>query len=394
MKQLTGLLLTLLLTLSAAATEITFVKSLTWKQIKEKAAKEKKMIFFDAYTTWCGPCKYLENKVYTDDAVASYYNANYINVKFDMEDGEGITLAEELGITSYPTLLFFSPEGELVHKYIGAMDALEFIDLGKDAKDPSKQYFALKDKAKELSLSDADFSGWAAQADKLEDSDKEGIIAAYLKSKSDILGNKDIANTVLMYTDKLTDQQLTYLHSNQTKIAQLMEWDADRTSAVLYKKLFRQAAVVYERSGNKIDSFRALIKKFDPKKENYAVKDLLFRVAVFVDKDINKATNLLIQYLKDTQKPVGIDAMAGWLLDYSSSFEAEHFKKINDQLTLFKIRPIDKGKEYWLYLMQMICYTQAGDETKAKSFAEKAYRHAGLPVEYKEVLRDSYGFSD
>ncbi|MBK9569336.1 MAG: DUF255 domain-containing protein [Chitinophagaceae bacterium] len=97
MKLLTGLVLSLVLALSAAATEITFEKSLTWKQIKEKAAKENKMIFFDAYTSWCGPCKYLENKVYTDDAVASYYNANYINVKFDMEDGEGISLAEELG---------------------------------------------------------------------------------------------------------------------------------------------------------------------------------------------------------------------------------------------------------------------------------------------------------
>ena len=394
MKLLTGLVLSLVLALSAAATEITFEKSLTWKQIKEKAAKENKMIFFDAYTSWCGPCKYLENKVYTDDAVASYYNANYINVKFDMEDGEGISLAEELGVTSYPTLLFFSPEGKVVHKFIGAMDAGQFINLGKDAQDPSKQYFGLKEKAEQLQLSDADFSVWASQADRLEDSDKELIIATYLQSKEDILGNKDIANTVLMFTDVLTDRQLTYLHSNQSKITQLMGWDAERTASVLYKKLFRQGAAVYEKSGNKIDSFRALIKKFDPKKENYAVKDLLFRVAVFIDKDMNKASNLLIQYLKDTQKPLAIDDLAGWLLDYATSFEVEQIQKINSQLSLFKLRPIDKGKEYWLWLMQMMCYAKAGNEAKAKLFAEKAYHHAGLAVEYKEVLKESYGFTD
>ena len=394
MKQLTGLFFAFMLTITAFAGEIEFTHSLTWKEIKEKAVKENKMIFFDAYTAWCGPCKYLENKIYTDDAVASYYNANYINVKFDMENGEGISLAEELGITSYPTLLYFSPEGKLVHKHIGAMNALEFINLGKDAQNPSKQYFALKEKALKLNLSDVDFTVWASQADKLDDSDKESIIADYLRGKDDILGNQDIATTVLMYTDNLTDKQLTYLHSNQTKIGQLMEWDASRTASVLYKKLFRQAAALYEKSNNNIDSFSAMVRKFDPGKENYAVRDLLFKVAVFIDKDNNKATNLLIQYLKDTKKPVSIDALAGWLLDYSSSFETADFKKINDQLGLFKLRPIDKGQEYWLYLMQMMCYVKAGNEVKAKLFAEKAYHHPGLPVEYKEVLKDSYGFTD
>ncbi|MBL0273734.1 MAG: hypothetical protein IPQ06_11840 [Chitinophagaceae bacterium] len=201
-----------------------------------------------------------ESKVYTDDAVASYYNANYINVKFDMEDGEGISLAEELGITSYPTLLFFSPEGKVVHKFIGAMDAGQFINLGKDAQDPSKQYVGLKEKAEQLQLSDADFSVWASQADRLEDSDKELIIATYPQSKEDILGNKDIANTVLMFTDVLTDRQLTYLHSNQTKITQLMGWDAERTASVLYKKIVQAGGSGVRKSGNKIDSFRALIK--------------------------------------------------------------------------------------------------------------------------------------
>lgn len=391
MKHLTGLFLTLMLTLGAAATEINFV-SLTWKQIKEKAAKEKKMIFFDAYTTWCGPCKYLENKVYTDDAVARYYNENYINVKFDMEDGEGISLAEELGITSYPTLLFFSTEGKLVHKYIGAMDAPDFVNLGKEAKDPTKQYFALKEKAQKGSLSDADFNTWAAQADKLDDTDKEQIIAAYLGSKADILENKETASTVLMYTDDITDKQMSYLHSNKARIGQLMEWDSERTASVLYKKLFRQAVIVYERSGKNIDSFSALVRKFDPTKENFATKDLLFRVAVFVDKDMDKATNLVIQYLKDGKKPVSIDELAGWIMDYSSSFEAGQFSKINTQLGLFKLRPMDKGKEYWLYLVQMLCFTQAGDTVKAKSFAAKAYQHPGIPVEYKEVLKESYGF--
>jgi len=394
MKQLTGLILTFLIAFTTSAGEIKFANNLTWKQIKEKAIKEKKMIFFDAYTTWCGPCKYLEKNVYTNEGVSAYYNANFINVKFDMESGEGLKLSGEFSITSYPTLLFFSAEGNLVHKYIGAMEAAAFVELGKTARNPSKQYFVLKEKATKMTLSDVDFNYWAEQADGLEDEDKESIISKYLNSKTDILGNKSIANTVLMYTDDLTDKQLSYLHASQVKIGQLMGWNAERTSSVLYKKLFKQAAKAYSRSFSNIDSFSALIRKFDPKKENYAVKDLLFRLAVYGDKDMDKATDLLISYLGDTKKPIEIEFLAGWLLDYSDSFETENFKKINEQLNLFKFRSIDAGKEYWLYLMQVLCNIKSGDEAKAKIFAAKAYQHAGLPVEYKEILKDSYGFTD
>ena len=31
-----------------------------WAEILKKAKAENKIIFFDAYTTWCGPCKLLQ----------------------------------------------------------------------------------------------------------------------------------------------------------------------------------------------------------------------------------------------------------------------------------------------------------------------------------------------
>ncbi len=393
MKKLTGLVPALLLSILTFAAEINFVSNLTWKQVKEKAKKENKMIFFDAYTSWCGPCKYLENSVYTDEAVATYFNANYINVKFDMEEGEGVKLSEEFDVTSYPTLLFFSAEGNLVHKSIGAMEAPQFIELGKNAKNPAMQYFTLKEKARKQLLTDADFVNWASMADQLEDPDKEPIIASWLALKPDILGNRDIAATVLMYTSELTDKQFSYLHQNKAKIEKLLGWDKEKTTSVLYNLLFSRAAIIYERTNNNIDSFRLGIRKFSPEKENYAVKDLQFRIAIQADKDNVKATALLIQYLKDVKQPLGIDDIAGWLLDYSSSFEKENYQAINAQLKLFKFRPLDKDKEYWLYLMQLVCEINLGNETAAKTVAEKAYRHPQLPAEYKKILADTYGLT-
>jgi thiol-disulfide isomerase/thioredoxin len=394
MKSFTSLVLAFIVTITATAGEIKFVKNLTWSQIKAKAARENKMIFFDAYATWCGPCKYLEEDIYTDDKVAAFYNANYINVKFDMEDGEGVQLAKEFAIKAYPTLLFFSPQGKMLHKFVGALEAAPFINLGKDAQNPLKQYYPLKAKARTNSLSDADFGTWAALAQQLDDADKASIIATYLQSKTDVLVNAAIAKTVLNYTDRLNDKQLTYLYGNQPKIAQLMQWNEEKVSTVLFGILFREALSVYDDSKNNLDSFSCYIKKYDPKKENYAVKDLVLRIAVFIDKDTSKSTGLILSYLDDTKKPVSIEAIAGWLMDYADSFEKENFDQIAARLTSFKIRAIDKDKEYWLWLMQMFCYGKTGNELLAKTFAEKAYQHPPLPLEYKTVLKENFELSE
>ena len=77
----------------------------SFEEIKAKAKKENKLIFLDAYTTWCGPCKWMAKTVFTNDTVAQYYNANFINAKIDMEKGEGIELAKKYAVRCYPNLL-------------------------------------------------------------------------------------------------------------------------------------------------------------------------------------------------------------------------------------------------------------------------------------------------
>src|SRR3989304_5110710 len=77
-----------------------------WKDILTKAKTEKKLIMLDAFTSWCGPCKWMAKNVFTNDTVADYYNATYVNAKIDMEKGEGIDLAKKYGVQAYPTFLF------------------------------------------------------------------------------------------------------------------------------------------------------------------------------------------------------------------------------------------------------------------------------------------------
>lgn len=103
----------------------------TWAEIKAKAAKEKKVIFLDAYTSWCGPCKKMAKEVFTNNEVADYFNANFINAKIDMEKGEGPELAKKYKINAYPSLLFIDAQGKLVSSKVGAQDVKAFIDCGK-----------------------------------------------------------------------------------------------------------------------------------------------------------------------------------------------------------------------------------------------------------------------
>ncbi|MEK6615329.1 MAG: thioredoxin family protein [Bacteroidota bacterium] len=111
----------------------------TFAELKELAKKEGKLIFIDFYTIWCGPCKMMEKEVFVKDAVADFYNKNFINAHVDAEKGEGKVLATKYQVNIYPTLLFVSADENMAHRACGSMVAEQFIELGKIAMNPEKR---------------------------------------------------------------------------------------------------------------------------------------------------------------------------------------------------------------------------------------------------------------
>lgn len=388
MKRLSVLIAGFFLTLTLSATEVKFVSNLSWKQIKEKAAREKKMIFFDAYASWCGPCKYLEQSVYTDAAVATYYNANFINVKFDMEKGEGLNLSEEFAITSYPTLLFFTPEGKLAHKYIGAMEAPAFISLGKDARDPARQYYSLKEKVAAKTAADDEFATWAKTAKDLEDEDLQTLAGAFLAGKKDILASAGLAKAVINYCET-NEAQLSYLYANKKKLAQLLQQDAATTEETLYRKLFILALDDFDEETGSLTAFSAIINKYEPARLNYAVHEVTLVMAM-VDPDASKISGAINDFFTGTKRLKLADA-ASLLLNYVTRLEEETAKTVVKDLALYVVSNGDKGQEGWLYLVQTVCYAKAGDMVNSRAFAKKAYDHPVVPQDYKDALKESYG---
>ncbi len=105
----------------------------SFREALELAAKEQKLVFIDAYTTWCGPCRRMAANVFPDEAVGEFYNASFVNMKIDMEKGEGPDIARQYGVRSYPTFLFIGSDGKVVHSAGGARPSEAFIELGREA---------------------------------------------------------------------------------------------------------------------------------------------------------------------------------------------------------------------------------------------------------------------
>lgn len=135
-----------------------FERGLSWKAIKAKARKEHKYIFMDCFTTWCGPCKFMSQQIFPLGEVGRALNDKFVCASVQMDstgkDQQVVkdwytdvqSIAKEYKINAYPSFLFFSPDGRVLHKVMGASkDAQEFLAKVNDALMEDKQYFTLID---------------------------------------------------------------------------------------------------------------------------------------------------------------------------------------------------------------------------------------------------------
>ncbi len=60
----------------------------------QKDGKDAKLFFIDCYTSWCGWCKVLDQKTFSNDTVAAILNYYYYPCKFDAEGSEDVTIGK------------------------------------------------------------------------------------------------------------------------------------------------------------------------------------------------------------------------------------------------------------------------------------------------------------
>lgn len=136
MKNLISLLVIVFSSISLNAQGIEFFQG-TFDEAKAEAQAQGKLIFMDAYAVWCGPCKMMTNSVFPQQEVGDFFNANFINLKVDMEKGEGVDLRRKYGVSAYPTLMLIDANGEVVQSIRGARNADGLIEWAKNAALPN-----------------------------------------------------------------------------------------------------------------------------------------------------------------------------------------------------------------------------------------------------------------
>ncbi len=110
------------------------VKWMSFEEAVEKSKTEKRKIFIDVYTDWCGWCKVMDKNTFTDPQIAKLLNEKYYPVKFDAEQTGDITFrgttfkfvpfgnkgAHQLAMAllnnqmSYPNFVFLDEEFRIV----------------------------------------------------------------------------------------------------------------------------------------------------------------------------------------------------------------------------------------------------------------------------------------
>jgi thioredoxin-related protein len=225
--------------------------SLSWTEIKAKASRENKPIFMDCYTTWCGPCKRMEREVFTVKEVGDYFNTHYINVKLQidstLQDNENIKswykdvheIVKAYDVHIYPCYLFFSPQGNALHKIVGYREANMFVNAATDARDPGKQYYNL-------------ITNWQAHANDKNymvrvlqaatDAGDEKVMKLFVEASlfsTDQKLTKKMAESIFSSTHSSTDKGFSFLLTKMDSVDELLgksQITANKLRSIIYRE--------------------------------------------------------------------------------------------------------------------------------------------------------------
>jgi len=109
-----------------------FKKNMSFASVLKKAKAENKPIFIDFYTTWCGPCKFMDETVFELEQVGDLFNENFISLKVNPEkDKEGPMLAAQFGVVGYPMFVYLDSNGDVVDSQLGGTGATVIMDKAR-----------------------------------------------------------------------------------------------------------------------------------------------------------------------------------------------------------------------------------------------------------------------
>lgn len=355
-----------------------FIGVLAWAQgikfeegnfasVLAKAKKEKKLVFIDAYASWCGPCKLMVKNIFPLQSVGDYYNSHFINAKIDMEKGEGIELAKKYNVKAFPTYLFIDGNGEAVHRTLGYVEEKDFIQFAKDAEDPNKRLTSLKQQF-EKGEKDPEFLKNLAGLTMYNDAEFAGkVLNRYFQQKAS-LDQTDIQ--MLLSGVQTTDSPLYKIF--QDKKADIVKFFPEDKYEKFEKniKLNTISKKAYNAETKKWDDsyFMAEAQKFLSKEEADKILKRMKANRALKNKDIPEYEKLILDIYKD-YSAAGSEEL--------NSLAWNFFENVSNKASLEKAiawaqESVKKNQNFANTDTLANLYNKVGDKKNAKIWAEKS----------------------
>ena len=122
----------------------------------DDAKKQDKLLFVDVYADWCGPCKMMSEQIFSLKEVGEYFNERFICYQLNTEFTENKNIVQKYQIQGLPTLLFLTPNGQVVAQYLGVANSDFLLRLGqvatKEQKTPDELYNMYRKNKKDFSI--------------------------------------------------------------------------------------------------------------------------------------------------------------------------------------------------------------------------------------------------
>lgn len=351
----------------------------TWAEALEKAKTEKKIIFVDAFASWCGPCKRMARDVFPQQKAGEFFNANFVNMKIDMEKEENAEFAGKYPVGSFPTLLFIDENGKVVHKDIGAREVEGLIELGRKAlgkNDKSGDY----EKAYNEGNRDPKFLLDYVRALNSAGKPSLKITNEYLKSQTDLSSDFNL-KFLLEGTVDADSRVFDLLVQHKEKAAALFGVETLKTRFEAACKNTLKKAVEYK-SEALLEEAKAKMKAaHPPSAATFACEaDMKYFTAT---KDVKHFLKAAQSFQKSEVKnnPALLDDLVAKLMRAFPDDE-----KVQEQAEKWAKLAAENGNKPEYYLSWAYILKRMGDKTKAKTLAEKAMQMSGDDAAMKSKI--------
>ncbi|TNE55719.1 MAG: DUF255 domain-containing protein [Bacteroidetes bacterium] len=348
-------------------------EKLTFDQALAKAKKEQKLIFMDAYTSWCGPCKWMSKHMFTNDKIAEYFNREFINVKFDMEKGEGVDIAKRYQVYCYPNLLFIDGDGKLVHRTAGAaQEVQDYLDMGETAKNPETRFGAweaqYESKKNDVAFMQEYITLLAGTCLPMDEK---------LKYYFEMQDEKDLLKdynwrTMFYYTRDFNSKEFKYLLAHQDEFAS--KYTADSVQMKV-SYVFRDAGNrIFYRKDYQEEDYKALVKQI--KDLNFAGHEaVLFHLELARINKMGSKEEMIAYAVAHGDKYYQLEDLnsISWTI-YESSDDPKALQKAASWMA--KLTSSEMGNNYACLDTYAAVLYKLKDKEKATKYAEMAIAKA------------------